>query len=670
MAKQKGKIPWILIIILIWLIIVLGGYYYVHKPFSPDKLAPAVYTLTNLLFVPLILLLFGGLGRRILPLENIQRAGRLVLQFGLGTGLFSLVWFLLGLAGLYFRWTAWGVLLLGLFFLRKPVYSWAKEFSFMLLEFEKIKKSEKAVVLFLSVLLLIQLLIALSPPLKYDALTYHLDLPRHYAAANSFVFLDQNPYWGHPQLVEVLYTFAYLLFGLETAVLLGWVVGVMILAGTAGVCNFWIKEADPKADTKMPGLMAAAVLLSGYTFRYMFSWAYTDLFSVLFGFCTLLVFIQFLQTNNVKFLYFSGLFAGFALGTKWTAALVLLPLFFWLVPDLLKGRLKPRTVFIWGGVFFLTALPWFLKNYIYTGNPLYPYFFPTPWINDFRLTAASTSPQNHNLVKNLLAPLTSTWFGVDSATGFGADIGPLMLLFLPFVFWKFRREKIVKLFGLCLLFWWGSMLLGSHFFEHLQQTRLYFVFLPCLAICAALGWYAVQPLKSGNIRVGLVLNGMLFMVSVFILFQDITDVQVSRSIAYLGGNSSRQDYLEKSLGWYARAMKQLEGLPAGSKVLMLWEGRGLYAPDNVDSDPWIDVFRVNLSENLTTQEMIGHWQEEGYSYLLVNMSGVEFLQENPGSGWQEDWQAFDALLDGLPEPLSMGDVYSLYELPLLIPESE
>ena len=664
MGKEKGKTFWILILVIFWLVFVLGGYYNVHKPLSPEKLSPILNSLINLLLFPVFVLFFGGIGRKIFAFEDMPATGRMVLQFSLGAGVFSFFWLLVGLAGLYYRWAAWTVLILGLIFLRKSIYSWGKEYVFSLLQMEKIKKTEKILVFFIAGLLLIQLLITLSPPVKYDALTYHLDLPRYYAEVKSFGFMSQNPYWGHPQLVEILYTFVYLLLGENAAALLGWGAGVIVLAGVNGLTNGVMKEVNPKSESKMPGLIAVGILLSAYTFRFMFSWAYTDLFSALFGLCTLLLFIHFLKSYQEKLLYLSGMFAGFALGTKWTAALILLPLLLWLIPDLLKAKLKFRVFVIWGCVFSLVSLPWFLKNFFFSGNPLYPYFFPTSWVSEFRLLAASTSPPEQNLLKYILAPITMTWFGVDSSPGFGADIGPLFLLFIPFSLWKFKKEKIVKMFGLCLLTCWGSILLGSVFFEHLQQTRLYFVFLPCAAVCAGLGWAAVQPLKSVGIRIGLVLNGMLIMVFIFMGFQDLTDRQLLRSISYLGGNTSQQGYLEESLGWYARAMMHLEELPDESNVLMLWEGRGFYAPEGVDADPWIDAFRVCLSENPVPQEMVLQWESEGYSYLLINMSGVNFLRENPGSGWQEDWEAFDSLLAYLPQPVSIGDVYYLYELPL------
>src|SRR3990170_4171559 len=75
---------------------------------------------------------------------------------------------------------------------------------------------------------------ALAPPLAWDALVYHLELPRQYLSAGRIVFVESNLFVGFPQLAEMLYTWAMALRSGQTAAVLGWIVGLLALLGTAG----------------------------------------------------------------------------------------------------------------------------------------------------------------------------------------------------------------------------------------------------------------------------------------------------------------------------------------------------------------------------------------------------------------------------------------------------
>ena len=172
--------------------------------------------------------------------------------------------------------------------------------------------------------------------LKYDALTYHLELPRHVCQmTHAFVFEPQNPYWGHPQLVELsIFTLAFSCYQALRVqqLLLSWAAGCispdLVFQGCA---TTWIKKSSPQLKTRevcRGGLHAVSLMVSGSTFRYMFSWSYTDLFSASVWFlCTLLSFAHFLDFGEIKNTFISiwSFCRVLRLGTKWTAALVLLP---------------------------------------------------------------------------------------------------------------------------------------------------------------------------------------------------------------------------------------------------------------------------------------------------------------------------------------------------------
>jgi len=75
------------------------------------------------------------------------------------------------------------------------------------------------------------LLRALAPPVMWDALVYHLTLPKLYAQSHGLRLDADILFSGMPQITEMLYTAATLLRGPITAQTLGWVFGFVLALG-------------------------------------------------------------------------------------------------------------------------------------------------------------------------------------------------------------------------------------------------------------------------------------------------------------------------------------------------------------------------------------------------------------------------------------------------------
>jgi hypothetical protein len=512
-------------------------------------------------------------------------------------------------------------------------------------------------------MLLYQLAIALAPAIKWDAMAYHLQLPRQYLAAGAFTFIAENPYWGHPQLVEMLYTFGMAFHRPQTAAALGWIFSVVFLLGLVGLVNAQLSRIRPaKEPTTIAGWMAAVAVTAGYTFRYLAGWAYTDLFSALAGLAALIVFFAWLDFRKPSWFLWASLFAGLALGTKWTSGVLVIGIFTAALLLRKQGNLSFKQWLLGGMIVFAAVAPWLIKNMLATGSPVYPYFFGTHYVSAARLADDPLIVLPTDWWRLILLPFSTTWTGVDSAPGFGADLGPLLLLFAAPGFWIYRREVKAQLMGLFLLPVGLAVLAAYLGSVHLMQTRLYFVLLACLAVPAGWGWEWLQHQVIQGVRLRRVVSAVVVLVIGLAFWQDSFFFAQITPMRVILGTQTTQDYLENTVGYHILAMQTLEALPASSRILMLWEPRGLYAPSNAQADLWIDRWRNDQRELHTAPAILESWRNQGFTHVLIYQPGAELIRPPAGSLETPTWTVLQDLLSELDPPQEIGDTYLLYSI--------
>ena len=230
-----------------------------------------------------IILACLGLGRVLMGRFHMDGLDGLAIQFALGGGIFSLTWLGLAAAGWVTPWIAWSLLGLALVLLRKEIRSGLVQLGGIKDYWIFAGKLERFFLIAAAILAINQVWTALAPPLKYDALTYHLTIPHQTVLAGALVYPPANPYWGHPQVAEMIFTWATALGRAETAALTGWLFGLAALIGAAGLSARWLPaETDPRRISAAVSMSLAALIAAG-TVRWMTAWAYTDLFSALMG---------------------------------------------------------------------------------------------------------------------------------------------------------------------------------------------------------------------------------------------------------------------------------------------------------------------------------------------------------------------------------------------------
>ncbi len=656
MKRDNGRgIPW-LVAALVWCSVVLVGYYYVHKPVSHGQAAALGRSLLDLFGAVMLAGLAGGLGRRLFPAQGLDALERFSIQAALGFGVLGLLWLGIGTLRLYALETGWLLLTLGWVILRRSCLHWLREIGAVRQQWEAAGRFGRTVALGSGVLIAGQLLYALAPPVKWDALVYHLELPRRYLEAGQFALVESNPFWGHPQLFEMLGTWAMALHRPETAATLGWCIAAVLLLGVLG--------STGRRTSATAGWVAVAVLLAGRSFRGMLAWAYVDGLAALYGLAVLtaLLHVHDSQLDSPAWAGWAGCFVGLAMGVKLTAGILLPVVVLALALGGKRDTPKPWVSAIRAGlVCLLVFAPWALKNALATGNPFYPHLWPTDWVSEERLAFYGGSGGSLGWQTAWL-PLAVTWHGVEGAEGFAADIGPLLaLLALPGLLGQWRQRDS-RLVGGWVLAGWLAVALGERYSPYLGQTRLYFALLPAVALAAAWGWDALRPIAVGQVRLRVVTAVLIILVLVLSLWQDGLSLAEANPAAVILGVRPAAQYLDQALGWYAPAMRALQDLPSEARPLLIWEPRGLYAPARASPDTWIDRWYLDRRTVGDPLAILYSWQQEGYTHLLLHETGADFERSRRHELGEADWAALDTLLSHLTPLTDFGGAYHLYSL--------
>jgi len=650
----------VFISIILWTFFVILGYYYFHKPFSMGALNTPLKALQDIILAASIIALAGGIGTRLLRMPVFSPLEKITVQVAMGLGIISLVWAGLGLLHMFTWWAAWILLWIGIVFLRYAIREWLINFNAIGEIFRQTGRFTRGIAVICLVLVVYQAMMALAPPVGWDAMTYHLQLPRLYLEANYLRPIAENPYSGHFQLAEMIYTFAMAIHRPETAALTGWAAGLLLLPGLAGVVIRFLQTAKSGSGALSAGWVAIFAVLAGETFRFMLGSSATDQFSALFGCGALILLFQWLQDHQARWYYLTFLFCGFAIATKLTSFVLLAGVLLCAALLFFQKKISFLRLAMGAVISVLPALPWLAKNTFNTGNPFFPYSI----LGTFSMAGSSIDSQlvtwGGNWLERLFLPVSLTWMGYDGGGTFQTDIGPIILLLaLPGIL-VFRRNLRIQAATILLLPAIFILAIGDIFAQHLMQPRLYFSVLPFLGMLAGVGWAWLRTKILAGVRLRNFIGTAILLIGVLIFINDSIALTGSHPFSAAVGSDTAEEYRLTNLGYYELAMRELNELPSSSRVMMLWEPKAFYAPLSTRPDAWIQQFHDDWREFESPTAILKNWKSQGFTHILINQSGMEFVKRTDKSYEPEVWRCLEKTLAQMTIVETFDDVYVLY----------
>ncbi len=308
----------------------------------------------------------------------------------------------------------------------------------------------------------VNLIGALGPELAFDALWYHLTIPKEFILQNKIFYIPGNLlyYSAMPMLTEMLYIPA-LVFGNEMAAkIIHYMLGIL-------TCIVIYKFARLYLD-RFYSILAVVIFYSNLVVGWLSITAFSDLSRTFFEILSFYLFATFLKTKNKTFFYQSAIILGLAVCSK-ILALESIVVYVLLLVFYFKSK---KTVVIkllqFIGIVLGVSLPWFLFAYFSTGNPLFPIFseYYTP----------ETSLNILNPIEVVKSLVSIFLFSQDPLSPIYIMVFPLLLKSRKQLFEK-NKELLVFLF-VTIFIWYVTPQSGG--------GRFITAYLPVYSIISAL----------------------------------------------------------------------------------------------------------------------------------------------------------------------------------------
>ncbi|CAI2719111.1 ArnT family glycosyltransferase [Nitrospina watsonii] len=515
----------------------------------------------------------------------------------------------------------------------------------------------------LIVLLILAVTLAWAPPLRTDALVYHLAVPKAYLDHHGVVNLPNNMYSFFPLLFEMVYLFG-LTFEVEgLPALLG--VGQAV-ALAVGLATYYRRYLGGRY-----GWLVAAVFFSVPTFVEIAASAYVDLPLAGFVFFAFYAWDRWRETRHGFWFALMCGSAASAFATKLTGFMVL-PL---TVLGIVWVRRHGSAARALGevAVFTLTALvfmaPWWARNLHYAGNPFVPLFMQMlggqEQINWDPTRAMLMDRYVHmfgmgrGIVDFLLLPYNLTFHSEPHSLRFDGRLGLVYFLLIPagVGVWMRRTARI----GVLALMTAVLILVWFLYFQYIRFLA------PALTFLSLLGVYGLETLvtcPAGRLRtawnqmwMGLIALGLVFNTTLA-----AKTWWEKRPTAYLSGDESRDAYWTRNLPAYPmyRAMNTQAG--ADDRVLFIYmRNLGYLAQRDFLSD---SIFEAHTMQSLLAradagEDLFQQLQSLGVTHIMFDSNYVW----GPDSTFTPEHQArLQRFLMNHAERIARNDSYALYRI--------
>ena len=561
--------------------------------------------MTEVALMLLLLLLAYGMGAWILRLFKISYSSleEFVFATGLGFGVVAYLMFLIGMLGLLYTRVAYG--LLGILLI--SAFPSIKRILLKLYrsrpDISNFRLSRLGIIVGLILLahIAVNLIADMAPPMNGDTLATYLAIPKIWVEKHKIVEISYHPASYIPSTIQMLSTLGLLLRnGILSQLISGFLMGVLAI-----VVIYLLARQKYSQEVS---LAAAAIFYAtnvvcwlAYSAKVDLGWAFFELLAI-YGFFRFL-FAQDKEAN--QWLLLAGVFLGFSVGIKYSAysapiiVLGAIIKFVFLDKKPLKIAAKPLGYFLI--ITALVASPWYIRNQIFTGNPVCPV-----------LTDLYVFAKSFNQTSGIIGYFTVFWHMsmVRMAEGNSMPAGPIFLAFIPGLLFLRKvdyRIKFMLLYSLAFSILWYSQL---------QRTRH---FLPVLALLSIVAAYGIYRLMDGSALLRKLIPIILVAMLSFNLAVTVKrNIYNHNPILYIIGREGEEEFLSRALtrfishANYGMIKYINEETENSAKILAFPHYVHSYY---FDRDIYDDDKIANAQ---TVEEVLREVEREGFTHVFVN----------------------------------------------------
>jgi hypothetical protein len=406
---------------------------------------------------------------------------------------------------------------------------------------------------------------ALAPVTDGDALCYHLQVPKAFLMRGSVGFLPDLHETVYPLVTEMLYALGLEVRGPVACRGIQWFLGLALAFNV-------IALARPLLGRQ--AWWAGAIILLTPAVSNGMTAPLNDVALAAFGMAAIFSWIRLHERPSYRAAITAGLFAGIAIGVKYPALVLFCILALTTALRVFDRRPKASHVekIPWVRVavtYVVTAIAvggwWYLRAYIYTGNPVFPFFrnfFGGAGLDEV------LDPIKRPLAPaplNLLFSIVPLSMAPDRFDSYSHQFGPIFLLFLPAVLLERAPRRV-----------WMLALLGYLFLTicltQRQSMRFLLISLGPLSVAVA---YMASTWCQRKTAAARCLVSILILVLGF--EAGLAVLRARHGLSILLGCESVVDFLTRREPTYRVGRWAASNLPAAARLIGQ-DHRGFYIP--------------------------------------------------------------------------------------------
>lgn len=533
----------------------------------------------------------------------------------LGLGVLALNGLLIGILGLLFK----PVIFLLIGFL--GLYGIIKLQEILTIRLPKFSFLERIAIGLLLLISFINLIGALAPELFYDSQYYQLGMINKWINDHK---IESNKYMMasyFPLNVNMLYMIGMIINNEITAKLIHFFCGLMLTLGVYALSKKYFNQKTA---------VFAALIFYSVPQVMTVSWKTAiELGIGIFEFGFIFALLNYFVNKKIFWLVISGILCGFSLGCKYTSitfcffpALLTIVFAGFLQKDKKRDILKNLIIFSLCAL--IISMPWYLRNIITTGNPVFPFLGDKIGFGQLRVASNTflSDPQHPKFT--FLNYFLFIWPLTLGALQQESFPGSLFLVLAPLLFLFKNIDRKIKTLIIyiagSIIFW---IVFGRFYLRY---------FIPTISVISIIFSYYVVNQKTDKVfRNGLLcmlillaFNNLTFSTSILKITQD--------PFPYVTGSQSRKDYLSTQrpsfpCPYYQTLEFANTKLDKKAKILFLGETRGLYcqrrflAQGSGDFSPLMEWTKTSQSDS----ELYSRFNENGVTHILLNVPEAKRL---------------------------------------------